>query len=263
MSSFDIYLDAIAMIAPGMEQPQDVQKILQADIFPTFEGSWKVTPTVVSGRALRRLSPQTLLALSVAERIQPALDETAAWVFASAYSEGETLKLILDALCRPDMAVRPLRFQNSVHNAASGQWSIAAQINNPVTSICGGDATATVGLLKAILQARQEQRAVGLIAFDMPLPFPLDTSHRVTMPAGIGIAVSPEKTTQSLARLTVSFSPQDTSKGVTPYARLAQEIGNPVLALLPLIERVLGFGSGSVALDVNGAAKLCLGVELL
>lgn len=263
MSSFDIYVDAISMISPSGDQPGNISKILQSGSIPSFVKDWRAAPTLINGRALRRLSPQTLLAIAVAEQMYRALDDNAAWVFSSAYSEGETLKVILESLCRDDLAVRPLRFQNSVHNAASGQWTIAAQITKPVTSICGGDATAVSGLLKAILQARLEDRSVGFVSFDMPLPFPLETSHRITLPAGIGLAVSPKLTVKSFARMTVSFETCDISPVSTVYGTLALETGNPVFKLLPLFERLTGLVSGRVALDMNGAVKLCLEVERL
>lgn len=263
MNYAEVYLNGVALIAPGSERFEDLSHFLQSGSLAALESDWKADPTSVSARTLRRLSPQTLLAMAVAEKIRPGLGNDAAWVFSSAYSEGETLKVILDSICTPDMAVRPVRFQNSVHNAASGQWTVATQIRSSVTSLCCGDASVGAGLLKAIMQVRLEQRSVGLVVYDVPLPFPLYTVHRMTMPAGVGLTLSPKLTAQSFARINVSFEKREITPVTTAFGKQALATFNPAFAILPLFERLCGIGTGSVVIDVNGATNLCLRVERL
>lgn len=263
MINAEMYVNGVVLITPGSERYEDISQFLQNGTLASLKNDWKAAPTSISARTLRRLSPQTLLAIAVAEKIQPALENDAAWVFSSAYGEGETLKVILDSICTPEMSVRPLRFQNSVHNAASGQWTIAAQIRNSVTSICCGDASVGAGLLKAIMQLQVEERSVGLVVYDVPLPFPLDTSHRLAMPAGVGLALSPKFTAQSFARINVSFEARKITSVTTVLGKQALELVNPAFAILPLFERLCGIGTGPVVMDVNGATNLCLEIERL
>lgn len=263
MNRKSFYIDGATMIAPGSDCWSDFSRLVQSDDFPALDERWKAAPKSLAPRALRRLSPQTLLAIAVAEQIEPCVAENAAWVFASAFGEGETLKVILDALCSADMAVRPLRFQNSVHNAASGQWTIAQHIQNPVTSICGGEDTVGAGLLKSAMQLQLEDRPIGLVMYDMPLPPPLSTSHRLTMTAGVGIALSPRQTDQSLARAQWSICEADLTAAKTGFSRKALATKNPIFAALPLLERLLGKNDDRIVLRVNGNARLCLEVSEL
>lgn len=257
------YLDALTLIAPGIETEEQLHTALRARVVADFASDWKAAPESISSRARRRYSPQILLAIQVAEKIAPALSDEAAWVFGSAFGEGETLKIILDALCTPNMAIRPTRFQNSVHNAASGQWTIARSIRSAATSICGGDCTAGSSMLKALLQTQLEDRSVGMVLFDAPLPYPLNGSHRLTVPAGAGFALSPHKGPKSIAAIEYSLCDAAHSRVSTAFAQKALTTDNPVFAILPLVERLFGQGKGDVIIDLNGNQALKLKVQMV
>ncbi len=251
-----LFLNNVTLIAPGADEGRDLADTLRSGEFLLPEEGWKAAPDCLPPRSRRRLSPQTLLAISVAERLNPSLSQDAAWVFASAYGEGETLKVILDALRTPEMAIRPLRFQNSVHNAASGQWTIAAGIRSAATSICGSDCTVGAGLLKTFMQAKLEDRPVGLVMYDTPLPFPLSTSHRLTVPAGIGMAFSTKQSPNAKAAIEFSLCDTPHSAVLTEGAKKALATRNPVFSALPLLERISGIGEGEVVLQLNGGSGL-------
>ena len=261
MTTRTAYLDALTLIAPGVETEDQLRTALLATDVADFPTDWKAVPESIASRALRRHSPQTLLAILVAERIAPALTDGAAWVFGSAFGEGETLKIILDALCTPNMAIRPTRFQNSVHNAASGQWTIARSIRSAATSICGGGCTAGSSMLKALLQVQLEDRPVGMVLFDTPLPYPLNGSHRLTVPAGAGFALSPHKGPKSIAVIEYTLCDATHSQVSSAFAQKALTTDNPVFAVLPLIECLFGHGQGDVIIDLNGSQALKLKVQ--
>ncbi|MFC4217315.1 beta-ketoacyl synthase chain length factor [Pseudophaeobacter arcticus] len=263
MNHTQIFVDAVSLIAPSKENTQPLAKSLATASFATFPEGWKPSPESIPPRAHRRYSPQTLLAIQAAEDIAPALPENAAWVFGSAYGEGETLQLILEALRGPTMAIRPTRFQNSVHNAASGQWTIAQRIKTAATSICGANHTAGSSLLKALLQVQLEQRPVGVVLFDAPLPAPLDTSHRLTCPASAGLALSNNQSPQSIASIAFSLVQQAETAPQSSYAKEALATLNPVFSILPLFENVTGTATGKTVLGLNGRMNLNLEVTAL
>lgn len=263
MTQTQIFVDAVSLIAPAKEHTEPLAKSLATANFTTFPEGWKPSPESIPARARRRYSPQTLLAIQAAENIAPALAQDAAWVFGSAYGEGETLQLILEALRGPTMAIRPTRFQNSVHNAASGQWTIAQSIKTAATSICGADHTAGSCLLKALLQVQLEQRPVGVVLFDAPLPAPLDTSHRLTCPAGAGLALSSRQSPQSFASIAFSLAQRAETAPRTRYAQAALATLNPVFSILPLFEKLAESNAGDVTLGLNGGMNLNLEVTLL
>jgi len=256
-----VYLDALTLVAPGIETEDQLHVALQSTEIPDFPLDWKPAPDSIASRVRRRYSPQTLLAILVADKIAPALTDRAAWVFGSAFGEGETLKIILDALCTPNMAIRPTRFQNSVHNAASGQWTIAQSIRTAATSICGGDCTVGSSLLKAFLQVQLEDRPVGVVLFDVPLPYPLNASHKATVPAGAGFALSPRKGPKTIAAIEYSLCDTANTKVCSSFAQTALTTDNPVFAVLPLIECLYGLNETDVVLDLNGGQALKLKVR--
>lgn len=261
MTKSTVYIDALTLITPGIETEDQLRLALQSTEIPDFPSDWKPAPDSIPNRVRRRHSPQTLLAIQVAEKIAPALTDGAAWVFGSAFGEGETLKIILDALCTPNMAIRPTRFQNSVHNAASGQWTIARSIRSAATSICGGDCTAGSSLLKALLQVQLEGQPVGVVLFDAPLPYPLNGSHGVAVPAGAGFALSPSKSSKSIAAIEYTLCNATQSLANSVFAQEALATDNPVFAVLPLVEHLLGQIEGDVILDLNGGQALKLKVQ--
>lgn len=263
MTAKTAYIDALTLIMPGIDTGDQLRTVLQSTKVADFPSDWKAAPQSIASRALRRHSPQTLLAIQVAEQIAPALTDQAAWVFGSAFGEGETLKIILDALCTDNMAIRPLRFQNSVHNAASGQWTIAKSIRSAATSICGGDCTAGSSMLKSLLQVQLEDRPVGMVLFDAPLPYPLSGSHRLTVPAGAGFALSPVKGSNSIAAIEYSLCDAPHTQASSVFAQMALASDNPVFAILPLIERLLGHGEGDVIIGLNGNQALKMKVQMV
>ncbi len=68
-----------------------------------------------------------------------------------------------------------------MHNAPSGYWSIAMKAVEPTTSLCVHDASFSAGLLDAAAQAAVDRRAVGLIAYDLPYPEPLNAVRTIVI----------------------------------------------------------------------------------
>jgi hypothetical protein len=256
MKPIYLYVSGMSLCVLGSEPDDRIAQVLSMEPDPAKYDSWKPRPMTLTPRAVKRLSLQTLLAISAAEQLQDCLMGNPAWVFGSAFGEGETLKVILDALCKPEMAVRPLRFQNSVHNAASGQWTIAAQTQAAATSICAGPTTAAAGLLKAAMQAVFEQRSVGLVLYDAPLPAPLDQSHKVTVPGSAGIALSASQSDGSLSRMKLSLCADTPTPAVSKLGAQTNGGRNPSLGILPVIERLASLGTGAVVLPLTGASSL-------
>lgn len=247
------YIQAAALLAPG---------VCLGDLAAPGPWApppdWQATPACLPPRTARRLSPEIRLAIAVAEHLP--LPPEAAWVFASSVGEGGTLDAILTALCTPDMLIQPTRFQNAVHNAALGQWSIAASLRGPATSIAAYDQTAGAGLLKALLQVGLERRPTGLVVFDAPIPGPLDAKRPLGQPIGAGLSLGPTPGANPLARLTARVGPP--APPTPPTGALARALvatGNPAAALVPLLERL---GSpGQVTLALHGGASLTLQMD--
>lgn len=252
-----LHVNAIGFAAPGIDT--------SAALFAHFDGAdwsgagdWSPAPAVLPRRQALRLSETTRLAIMAAEQIGDAVPDDAAWVFASSAGEGGTLNDILAALSRPEIMIQPLRFQNSVHNAAQGQWSIAARATGPATSIAAYDDSAGAGLLKAMMQAELEKTAVGLVVFDAPFPPPLHEKRRFGLPMAAALALSPRRMPESRCVLDCEVVAGAAPSGVSGTAAAAGllDSANPVRFMLPLLERIRTLDRRAVVLGLPGGAGL-------
>ena len=105
-------------------------------------------------------------------------------MFASELGEVQTAVALL-AMIRAEGVPSPMRFKNSVHNAASGTASIAWENRAFSTSLCAGDDLVAMALLEAmaLLDAQGGDVVVSLAEEDVPMPLP---RHGEYLPVGFG-----------------------------------------------------------------------------
>ncbi|MGF1527198.1 MAG: beta-ketoacyl synthase chain length factor [Candidatus Competibacterales bacterium] len=130
-------------------------------------------PLPLAPNERRRLSPTVKLALQVAFAATANAARPPAVlgaVFACGGGNAEALERVVTALNAPGRPVSPNQFNNSVHNAALGYWSIAAGSTAPATSLAAHRASAAAGLLEAAALAHAEGGPVLLVVYDVPLP---------------------------------------------------------------------------------------------
>lgn len=260
MKPLTIHIEALAASSPLAHDWASFRAQFAGDASADAAEDWQPKPNCLAPRAAKRLSPQIRLALTMAEQVALRLPEDAGWVFASSIGEGETLQVILEALRTPEMMIQPLRFQNAVHNAASGQWTIAAGLNGPTTSIGAYAETVGAGFLKAAMQVTLERRAVGLVLFDVPLPEPLDAVHPLGLPFGAAFALTPDPSPATIATLEITAGQGALTPPQSDIAKQLIDTLNPVAAVTPLLERLAGLGDGPVTLGLHGGSALTLSV---
>jgi len=134
------------------------------------------------GRARRFTSLVTQLHIEVCGALGGAAAAAFA-VFATCHGEIQTAERLV-ADFRDAQVVSSARFALSVHNTASGVYSVAIGSNAPTTTVTGGNAIAA-GWLEAALTALDEERCVLLSIADEPVPAVLCGP---TEPAGIAAA---------------------------------------------------------------------------
>jgi hypothetical protein len=127
---------------------------------PTYE--------LLAGRARRFTSLVTQMHIEVCGALLRAAAEPPAAVFATCHGEIQTTeKLIADF--HESQVVSSARFALSVHNTASGVYSVARGSTAPTTTITGANAIAA-GWLEASLTALETERTVLLSIADEPVP---------------------------------------------------------------------------------------------
>ncbi|MEO1491767.1 MAG: beta-ketoacyl synthase chain length factor [Pseudomonadota bacterium] len=260
----DIYVNALGFCGPGVGSVDALSRAFAGENIDV-PADWRPEPETLPRRQARRLSAATLTAMAAAEQVAGVLTSEAPWVFASSCGEGDTLNTILAALCQPEIMLQPVRFQNAVHNAAQGQFSIVAGSTGPATSIAAFDDSVAAGLLKCLMQMQIEQTVCGLVAFDEPLPPPLHERRPYDLTLAGALALSPQREEGSIARLSVS------SGGDRPVTDPAALRGpshiltsnNPVRFLLPVLAAVRGIWTEPVVLALPGGGTLAFRAEVL
>ena len=122
-------------------------------------------------------------------------------VFASTHGDLAISDYMSETLASTPTLVSPIRFHNSVHNAAAGYWTIGTGCDEPYTALTAYEDTFGEGLLEALTQAACGDRAVLLVAYDIEARGPLATMVSSRGILGAGLVVSPHAQEGSLARV--------------------------------------------------------------
>lgn len=257
------YLSATGFVCPRLSDTSALLAHLGGAPYREADG-WAPAPTTLPPRQARRLSAPTKLAIQAAEQIAGHLPEDAAWIFASSAGEGVILNDILRALSSEPVLIQPVKFQNAVHNAAQGQWSIAAGLKGAATSIAAYDHTVGAAFLKAMVQLAAEGRAVGVVIYDLPLPEPLHDKRPFGMPIAASFALHPSSAT-GFSRIEIEASKETpgTDLSLLPVDTPLVGSNNPVRFVLPLFERLRTGDPRPVVLSTSDTAsvRISLGTD--
>jgi beta-ketoacyl synthase-like protein len=237
-----VYVEGIGVRGPGLDGWAASRAVLVgADPYLPAPASLPANALLPANE--RRRTVQTVkLTLAVgAEAFAAARRDaaTTATVFSSSGGDGETIHEILKALATGDHELSPTRFHNSVHNAPAGYWSIATKSQAPSSSLCCHDASFAAGLVEAAVQATVDDRAVALIAYDLPYPEPLNSVRHIGAVFGVALVLAPAATENCLAQLDIKITPQPgTATPMTNPALEAVRQGTPAARSLPLLAAI-------------------------
>ena len=167
--SVAVDIAGISLMAPGLNGWEASQAVLRGE--QEFEAADLSPPKPASlpPGELRRLPAQVKLAVAVAEAacadagMNPSVLPT---VFASGQGDLATTDYMCKTLARAPAAMSPTKFHNSVHNAASGHWSIASGCRAPSTAVSSEQYSFAAGLFQAAVQAVADDTPVLLVAYD-------------------------------------------------------------------------------------------------
>jgi len=193
----------------------------------------------------RRAAASVAWSLAVAQEaaVNCGLEASAfAVVFVSSDGDGDIVHRLCTALATPAAAVSPTDFHNSVHNAATGYWSIGAHSMAASTALCAYDNSFAAGLLEAACQIATEKRPVLLVAVDLPYPPPLSPYRPVRHGFAAALALEPG------SQWEVSI---DTGAPSALPPSLESFAGNAAAAALPLLAALASLGAAEVRLALG------------
>jgi hypothetical protein len=233
---------------PGFPDPASWlsgQPVAGADI-PSASG-----PNAAAQAKLRRRS--SLLVNMVADVATQASDQAGVplsrvrIVVGSAFGELATLVEMLDERER-DGLLSPLRFQNSVHNSAAGQLSIAHRNKTPAMSLAAGNDTVAMVLLEAMTLLALGSDEVLAIVGDEPLPPAMWPGHH---PSAVSAALVLARDTDThiadaAPRTRAILEDLRQVRAASASADRPQGVDGPCTAILPLIAALAQERSGRV-----------------
>jgi hypothetical protein len=252
-----VYINTLSIAAPGLIGLDQAIPVLtgktqwQTSEFP------KLAPQLLPANERRRITSYIKLALHVADEANLA-EKTLAAVFAS--SNGDFY--ITDRICKTlNMDVKhisPTQFHNSVHNAPSGYWAIAAKSQAASTSISTGDSSFSSGLLEAVTQVLCQQQDVLFVAYDYPaIEPPLNKFSDVTEVFATAFVLSLSKTENSYAAIKIDITNDKSEKSHCINASLNKlQDSNPIAESLPLLEALCLKSSTTLFLPYLNNSKL-------
>jgi beta-ketoacyl synthase-like protein len=253
------YIDGLGVIGPGMPDWRTAREVLRGE--RDYEPALVPRPdaVVLPANERRRAAASVRWALAAAQEAVGAggyEPGKLATVFATSGSDGDTLHRICESLAGPAREMSPTRFHNSVHNAAAGYWTIAAGTHQPSASVCGYDASFSVGLVEAASQVSAERSAVLLVAYDLPYPPPLHAARPLGQPFAVALLLAPEPRPATLACCRIALTPGSVDGVAFPAALRAELASNPAGQALPLLAMLAREEHGPVRLAYLDACGL-------
>ena len=160
--------------------------------------------------------------------------------------------------------VSPTRFHNSVHNAAAGYWTSAAECTRPYTALSAGDFSFGAGLLEACVQALSGAENILLVAYDIDARGPLAPVARSKHLLSAALIVSPERGARALAQfdLTLLARAGLTASRARPE-NSALVAGNSTEACLPVMEALALGGTHDILCLATPALGLSMHLQAL
>lgn len=252
------YVNGISFWAPRLPGWEIAAAVLRGEVPPPEHAAARPSPQILAPTERRRAPDTVSIALEVAAAAcQSAGAEPARLpsVFASTHGDLAINNYMSSTLAETPELISPIRFHNSVHNAAAGYWTIATGCHESYTALSAFDCTFGEGLLEALVQAGCDDRAVLFVAYDIRAQGPLATVSPSKGVLGAGIVVAPSASAATRARLT--WQTGNGRRVTEPLDRNADLVaGNAMAPCLPFFEALAGARGDAVTVGLGAALSL-------
>lgn len=202
MSDLRVYVEGIGLWSPQLADFAALRGVLAgAEPSPP---SPRPAAAMLPPNERRRAPASVLLAVEAAGQavsMSGRPPATLACVFASSHGDQPITDYMCATLARAPTELSPIRFHNSVHNAAVGYWTIATGCHAPSTAVAAQRASFGAGLLEAVSMVLAEQRAVLLVCSDTAGDEPLRELTGCSQPFACALVLAPQPGPASLAAL--------------------------------------------------------------
>lgn len=245
----------------GWEQFRDVLagRAVEAD------GSLK--PELIPARERRRAPAAVKMAIEVMDqacRMAGQDPSQVATVFGSGMGDMQITDYMCRTLASAPRAVSPTRFHNSVHNAATGYWSIATGAHGPANAISAYANTVAAALLEGSVQAVEEQVPVLVAIEELAAPTPFRSVIEVDAPLAAAVLLAPPGlAAEPPARLHLAVTPQSAARAPAAPVDALDFPNNFAAGILPLLAALARHEPISLELPLTRSSTLVASLELV
>ena len=251
-----VYINTLSIAAPSLVGLEQAEPVLTGNSQWQISEFPKLVPQLLPANERRRITPYIKLALHVADEAN-LQDQSLLAVFASSNGDLSITDHICHSLTLVPKLISPTKFHNSVHNAPSGYWAIAAKSQAASTSISTGDSTFSSGLLEAVTQVLSQQQDVLYIAYDYPADGTMYKCTNITQPYATAFVLSLNKTATSYGSIKLDIANDEKDKSLCINSSLNDlQQSNPIAESLPLLEALFLKNTATLFLPHLNNAKL-------
>jgi hypothetical protein len=258
MSGFtaSLTVEGAAFWAPRLPGWEIARAVIRGEQAAPEAAAARPVPALLAPTERRRAPDTVAVALEVASRACAAAGRSPQElpaVFASTHGDLAISDYMCSTLVSTPTLISPVKFHNSVHNAAAGYWSIGTGSYAAYTAISAFGYTFAQGLLEAASQALCEQRAVLYVAFDIEARGALATMAPSRGVMGAAVVLAPDGAGRR-ASLAVTNGRGDATPARSNAAALVAD--NALAPAFPFFEALASEDSTHVVAALSAGAAL-------
>jgi hypothetical protein len=232
----------------------------------SVEADSKLQPELIPARERRRAPHFVKMAIEVMDQActMAGIDRSSvATVFGSGMGDMQITDYMCRTLATMPRTISPTKFHNSVHNAATGYWSIATESHAPASAVSGYAHSSSIAMLEGATQAMEENIPVLVTVQEGAAPTPFKSIYDCDRPLAVSLLFTPPGMGPSpFCELQVGVSRHDLPKEKPSLLASGALRGNFVVELLDLLLVVANGKSRSVNLPISTSASLSIDVML-
>ena len=266
MSTPTLYIEGPAFWAPTLPGWDAARAAFRGEGALADPPARRPQPQLLAPAERRRAPDTVALALEVAAAsVAAAAREPTELpcVFASAHGDLSINDYMCATLARTPTQLSPIKFHNSVHNAAVGYWTIGTGCMQASNSLTAYEHSFAAGLLEAAAQCAADARAVLLVGFDVHAVGALGSVTRSEGLLAAALVLAPARSARSVAALDWSLQGGPSAAVPLQSAAARSLAGNAMADALPLFEALARDTAPELALPLGPQLALRLRLQAL
>jgi hypothetical protein len=259
-----LFIEGPAFWAATLPGWHSARAVFRGEAAPADPPAKRPSPQMLAPAERRRAPDTVALALEVAAAAVEASGRQAKdlpCVFASAHGDLGINDYMSATLASDPKLLSPIKFHNSVHNAAVGYWTIGTGCTAASNSLAAYEHSFAAGLLEAATQCAADRQAVLLAGFDIPSVGALGSVIRSRELLAVALVVAPARSERTVAAIQWSLAAGEPAPQ-RPLSDAASALkANAMADALPFYEALARAEAESLDLPLGTRLALRLRLE--